>query len=166
MISSSVQTSTNVSASWQWLGWCGSNHDDVDDHNYICDYYNEEVGNDTETIHALSSRWLFGQGLRVQPWCRRDDDDDWWWEDEDEDEKDDDNAQDGETMPALSSRWGHLGRGAAGQVGKRWRDDVVHKLYQIPNTKHTKYQVPSTKHTKYQAHILYILQVLGGMAYL
>ena len=41
----------------------------------------------------------------------------------DDDNKDDDNAQDGETMPALSSRWGHLGRGAAGQVGKRWRDD-------------------------------------------
>ena len=41
----------------------------------------------------------------------------------DEDDKDEDNAQDGETMPALSSRWGHLGRGAAGQVGKRWRDD-------------------------------------------
>ena len=29
----------------------------------------------------------------------------------DDDNKDDDNAQDGETMPALSSRWGHLGRG-------------------------------------------------------
>ena len=54
-----------------------------------------------------------------KPCCRRDDDDD----DDDGDNEDEDNAQDGETMPALSSRWGHLGRGAAGQVGKRWRDD-------------------------------------------
>jgi len=124
MISSSVQTSTNVSAWWQWLGWCGSNHDDGDDHNYICDYYTEEVGNDTETIYAISSRWVFGLADRnhdagVMMLMMMIDD----GHDEDEDEKDEDNAQDGETMPPLSSRWGHLGRGAAGQVGKRWRDD-------------------------------------------
>ena len=53
-----------------------------------------------------------------KPWCQRDDDDndgeDENEEDEDEDDKDEDNAQDGETMPALSSRWGHLGTWAGG----------------------------------------------------
>ena len=37
----------------------------------------------------------------------------------DDDNKDDDNAQDGETMPALSSRWGHLGRGGGRGPGRK-----------------------------------------------